>query len=381
MRFLRAVQTDLRERQIFPAVVVLAVLAVAIPIVASLTLNKVTPPPPMGAAPAPVVTPKGVKSPSQELAALDTTVTTTTTRHGAEPNPFRENAASTSGSTQAASSKVTTKTVTTTTTPTTKTPTKPAVPKATSRPTSRPVSKPGSSSTGATGSSGSAPATGTPVTGPATLKADQAYSVDIDTKDATGVHVLSDVVRLAPLPDAESPEVIFLGALQGGKKAAFLFTNAIAVTSKNTGLTCLPSSSDCQIVELSPGEGLSLYPTADTALIATFSFELVSIGATSYSSDSAATTARNAVSTAGQTLLPLSSSPELDTFSFDSKLGALVHHSAPSGGSSNTGSTGSSGATGATGATGSSGSSGSSGSTAGTDSQAQAVAFAVHPGH
>ena len=369
MRFLRAVQADLRERQIFPAVVVLAVLAVAIPIVASMTLNKVTPPPPLGAAPAPVPAPKGVRSPSQELAALDNTATTTTTRHGAEPNPFRESV-STTGATKAASSRPSTRTVTTTTTPT-KTPTKPTVPKA----TSRPVSTPGVGSSGATGSSGSEPAKGTPVTGPATLKADQAYSVDIDTKDATGVHVLSDVVRLAPLPDAESPEVIFLGVLQGGQKAAFLFTNAIAVSSKNTGLTCLPSSSDCQIVELSPGEGLSLYPTSNTALIATFSFELVSIGATSYSSDSAATAARNAVSTAGQTLLPLSSSPELATLSFDSKLGALVHHSAPSGGSSNSSSTGSSGSTGATGAT------GSSGATGGTDSQAQAVAFAVQRGH
>jgi len=380
MRFLRAVQTDLRERQIFPAVLVLAVLAVAIPIVASLTLSKVTPPPPMAVAPAPVVTPKGVKPPSQELAALDTTSTTATTRHGAEPNPFRENAGSPSGSTQAASSssaKATTKPTTTTITTPTKVPTKtpttkrptPTAPKA-----SKPASTP-SGSTGATGSNGSSLAKGTPVTGPATLAADQAYSVDIDTKDATGVHVLSDVVRLAPLPDAESPEAIFLGVLQGGKKVAFLFTNAIAVSSKDTGLTCLPNTSDCQIVELSPGEGLSLAPTANSALIATFSFELVSIGAIHYSSDSAATAARNAVSTAGQTLLPLSGSPELATLSFDSKLGALVHHSLPSSGSSNSGSTDSTGATGATGASGSSGSSG------GTDSQAQAVAFAVKPGH
>jgi hypothetical protein len=163
--------------------------------------------------------------------------------------------------------------------------------------------------------------------------------------------------------------------LQGGQKAAFLFTNAIAVSSKDSGLTCLPSTSDCQIVELSPGQGLSLYPTANTALIATFSFELVSIGATSYSSDSAATAARNAVSTAGQTLLPLSSSTALATLRFESKLGALVHHAAPSGGSSNSGSTGSSGSTGATGAT------GASGASAGTDSQARAIAFAVRPRH
>jgi collagen type VII alpha len=358
-------------------VLVLAVLALAIPIVASMTLSKVTPPPPVGVATAPVVPPAGVKPPGQELASLDTATVTTTTRHGSEPNPFRESTGSASGATQAASGsagKVSTRTTTTTTvtkTPATKPTTKtPTVPKA-----SKPASTPGSGATGATGSSGSSPASGTPVTGPATLKSDQAYSVDIDTKDATGVHVLSDVVRLAPLPDAESPEVIFLGVLQGGQKAAFLFTSAIAVSSKETGLTCLPSASDCQIVELSPGQGLSLYPTANSALIATFSFELVSIGATDYSSDSAATAARNAVSTAGQTLLPLSNSTELATLSFDSKLGALVHHSVPGGGSGNSGSTGSTGSHGATGASGASGASG------GTDSQAQAIAFAVSPGH
>jgi hypothetical protein len=378
MRFLRAVQTDLRERQIFPAVIVLAVLVLAIPIIASLTLSKVTTPPPIGVTPAPVVTPKGFKPPSQELAALDTTSTPATTRHGAEPNPFREFVPSAAASTQsAAGSSAKTVTKTTPTTPTTTTVTTPTrkTPTVAPKSTSKPVSKPKSGSTGATGSSGSSPAKGTPVTGPATLKADQAYNVNIDTKDATGVHVLSDVVRLAPLPDAESPEAIFLGVLQGGQKAAFLFTNAIAVSSKDTGLTCLPNTSDCQIIELSPGQGISLYPTANTALIATFSFELVSIGATSYSSDSAATAARNSISSSGQTLLPLSGSPELATLVFESKLGSLVHHSAPSGGSSNSGSTGASGATGATGAT------GSSGSAAGSDSQARGIAFAVRRAH
>jgi hypothetical protein len=209
------------------------------------------------------------------------------------------------------------------------------------------------------------------VTGPASLKADEAYTVDIDTKDATGLHVLSDVVRLAPLPAAQSPEVIFLGVLQGGTKAAFLFTNAIAVSGKiGDGLTCLPSTSDCQIVELSPGQGLSLYPTANTALIATFTFELVSIGSSSYSTDSAATQARDAVSSAGQTLLPLSQSSALETLSFDSKVGALVHHSAPSGGSSGAGASGTTGASGSTGATGASG---------GGDDEVAGLAFAVKP--
>jgi hypothetical protein len=188
------------------------------------------------------------------------------------------------------------------------------------------------------------------VTGPDTLKSDQAYTVDIDTKDAQGVHTLSDVVRLAPLPAAQSPEVIYLGVLQGGKKAAFLFTNAIAVASKDAGeLTCLPSTSACQILELSPGQGMSLYPTSNSALIATFSFELVSIGAKTYSSDANATQARDVVSTAGQTLLPLTNSTELSTLVFSDKLGALVHHTQHSG--SSTGPTGPTGSTGSTGAT------------------------------
>jgi uncharacterized membrane protein YgcG len=214
------------------------------------------------------------------------------------------------------------------------------------------------------------------VTGPASLKSDQAYTVDIDTKDAQGVHTLSDVVRLAPLPAAQSPEVIYLGVLKGGKKAAFLFTNTIAVSSKSAaGLTCLPSNSACQIIELSPGDGMSLYPTSNSALIATFSFELVSIGAKSYSSAAAATQARDAVSTAGQTLLPLSNSSELSTLTFSDKLGALVHHAAPSGGSGG-GSRGSSGPSGATGSTGSTGATGASGG----DSVSVGIAFAVTKG-
>ena len=39
-------------------------------------------------------------------------------------------------------------------------------------------------------------------------------------------------MRLAPLPAAQSPEVIFLGVLKGGKKAVFLFTNAVKVSSR-----------------------------------------------------------------------------------------------------------------------------------------------------
>jgi uncharacterized membrane protein YgcG len=388
MKFLRILQTDLRERQIFPAVVLLAVLAVAIPIAAPILLGKVSAPPPVSIIEPRVVLPKGVLPPSKELASLTTvTPVTSITRRGSEPNPFRQAGGSSAGSTPAAStpSKAATTTKaksTTTTTPAKTTPAK-TTPATTTPATTTPAkTKPATGSTtpsGSSGGSGITPATTTPTTGPATLKSTQAYSVDIDTKDANGLHVLTDVVRLAPLPAAESPELIYLGVLQGGKKAAFLFTNSVKV-SNQTGsqLTCLPSADDCQIVELSPGQGMKLAPASNTALITTFTFELMSIGTTNSSSADAAQQARDAVSTAGQTLLPLSNSTELQTLRFDDKIGALVHQNAPS--SPSPGATGSSGSTGSTAATGSSGSTGASGGSSGNAVRfPSGVAFVLSP--
>jgi hypothetical protein len=106
---------------------------------------------------------------------------------------------------------------------------------------------------------------------------------------------------------------------------------------------------------------VSLYSTANSSRTTTFTFELVSIGATTYPSASAADSARAAVSTAGQTLLPLSQSTALATLTYDDKLGALVHHST----STTKGSTGSTGSVGATG----------SASATGSQSEARGVPF------
>ena len=392
MKFLRTLQTDLRERQIFPAVVLLAVLAIGIPIGASIELGKVGTPPPVALVLPHVTLPKGVAPPAEELAAFIATPIASTTRRGSEPNPFRAGGSagaagaaaptsSGSASTKATSTTTPAKTTPAKTTPATTTPAKttpakttpakttpakttpakttPAktTPAKTTPKTTKPKSKPKSTKP-KSGGSGAKPAplvSATPTSGPATLKAIQAYAVSIDTKDATGTHALINVVRLAPLPAAQSPEVIYLGVLKGGKKAAFLFTNSVKVSgqSGSGALTCLPSANDCQIVELSPGQGMKLAPTSNTALIATFSFQLMSISATSFPSAGAAKQARDAVSTAGQTLIPLSNSTELATLRFDDNIGALVHQAPPAGSTGASGSTGSSGSSGSTGATGS----------------------------
>jgi hypothetical protein len=65
VNFLKTLQADLRERQIFPAVIVLAVLAIAIPIAAPTLFGKVATPPPSSGVVPQVRPPAGVLSPQQ----------------------------------------------------------------------------------------------------------------------------------------------------------------------------------------------------------------------------------------------------------------------------------------------------------------------------
>ena len=229
MSFFKTLQADLRERQIFPAVVVLAVLAVGIPIAAPTLLGKVNTP----AAPSPVLPqvrqPAGVASPQQELADLNTVPSAPSiVRHGSEPDAFREvGSASTAGSSSASSTPQSSKATTSPSTQTkassgsggtsaattlhpTSAKSNPAPSTSTTPSATPPSGKPSTKPSG--GSSGTST---TPAAAPSTLSSHQAYTVDIATKDADGVHALTDVVRLAPLPAAQSPEVIFLGVLAG----------------------------------------------------------------------------------------------------------------------------------------------------------------------
>ena len=365
MKLIRGMLTDLRERQILPAVVLLVLLAFAVPIGASIILSKVTTPPVTPVAPDTVKIPAGLPAPADELAVLNGTPPKSVTRHGTAADPFGGASSPSSGSGSGSSTPTkptppppavhTTTTVTVThtavanhtqtrtqTTTTTRTKTAPAKTKTTTTTTT-------STTTTATKTTGS----GSPLTGPASLSSDQAYTVTVNTKDAQGTHVLANLVRLAPLPAAQSPEVVFLGVLKGGKKAVFLFANPVNFTGAS-GETCLPAPADCQIIELGPGQGMKLAPASNTALIATFTFAVGSISAKSYSSASDALNARNATSSSGQTLLPLIGSTELTDFHFDSAIGALSFKSGASG-SGTTGSNGTSAVVGSGGGTGAQG--------------------------
>jgi len=364
MKLIRGMLTDLRERQILPAVVLLVLLAFAVPIGASIILSKVTTPPGTPVAPDSVKIPAGLPSPADELAVLNGTPPTFVTRHGTASDPFGgAGTPSRSSSSGSGSSPPTTPTkptppppaVHTTTTVTvthtavaTHTETRTQTTTATHTKTA-PAKTTTTTSSTTTSASKTTTGSGSPLTGPASLSSDQAYTVAINTKDAQGTHVLTDVVRLAPLPAAQSPEVVFLGVLKGGKKAVFLFANPVNFTGPSDE-TCLPAPADCQIIELGPGQGMKLAPASNTALIATFTFAVGSISAKSYSSASDALNARNATSSSGQTLLPLIGSTELTDFHFDSAIGALSFKSGATG-SGATGSNGTSAVVGSGGST------------------------------
>jgi hypothetical protein len=171
--------------------------------------------------------------------------------------------------------------------------------------------------------------------------------------------LIVNLQRLTPLPANSPAEIVYLGVLKGGKKAAFLLTDAVSGTlKKSSGVTCLPSAADCQIAELDPGAQIEIVPAHGQSSVGSFTLELSSIGDETYHSAADATGARGSVADSGKQILATSTSTELGKFFYDMGLGALVY-SAPGGGTT-TGVTGSSGASGASGASGSTGATGAS---------------------
>ena len=395
MKFLRTLHTDLRERQILPAVVLLAVLAVAIPIGAPMVLGKVSAPPPVARQRAACRAAQGRGAAEQGArVADDGRPVTSLTRRGAEPNPFREAGGSAGGSTSAAS-----------------TPSKARYDdqvdadehvhareddaREAPRPRRpRPQDHAREDDAGEDqaqadrrrraapqASSGVTPAVPvTPTTGPATLKSTQAYTVNIDTKDAKALHVLTR--RRAP--GAAARRAVARGrsssaCSQGGKKAAFLFTNAVKVSGRRqrADLPARARRLPDRRALARPGHeaGADLEHRADRDLHLRADVdrrEELLLGRLPPSRH--ATRSRRPA----RRCCRCRTRPSSQTLRFDDKIGALVHQNVPASPPS-----GSGGSTGSTGATGATGSSGSTGATGGTSANAErfpnGVAFVLSP--
>jgi hypothetical protein len=126
--------------------------------------------------------------------------------------------------------------------------------------------------------------------------------------------------RLAPLPSSKAPLVVFRGVTAGGKSAIFTLVGEVILRGS---AACLPSASQCQAIDLKPGqtEELEYLPASGPAI--TYQLKVVSI------TSSKATTAKaasvfHAESKAGRELLRHAGLQTLPGLRYSTDSGVLV---------------------------------------------------------
>jgi hypothetical protein len=128
------------------------------------------------------------------------------------------------------------------------------------------------------------------------------YAVDVRYGKDTSVPVRSDLARLALLPSAQAPAVMFMGVMSGGRQAVFAL--GTGVTHRGPGL-CRPDHQQCSALLLAAGQTEQLtVPTASGGHRSVI-LRVVRIRSTVTHSQSTALAAYNRHSAAGQCDLEL----------------------------------------------------------------------------
>ena len=126
--------------------------------------------------------------------------------------------------------------------------------------------------------------------------------------------------RQQPLPDAKQPLIVFRGVIAGGKSATFTLVGEAILRGS---AACLPSASQCQAIDLKPGqtEELEYLPPGATAIV--YQLQVVSI-TSSKASASAASRAFHGESKTGLELLRNAGLAKLPGLRYSSANGVLV---------------------------------------------------------
>ena len=324
--FLNSMKADLLSRRMLPILAVLGVALLAAVAYAVLGGSSTPSTPTAAVAPAPAVTaPAGIavtQAPTSTVQPVDETTSGSTHRPaGSARNPF----APLPGAKKAASSATTTTTGSSTTgssTTTTSTPGSSTSGASTTTPES------GSSSSGTTeGTTAPSKKTSTP------RKQKTVYKVSVVFGTApAGTPPLSaqltpfpNLKRQQPLPSASQPLIVFRGVIAGGKSATFTLVGEAILRGS---AACLPSASQCQAIDLKPGqtEELEYVPLGSTAVV--YQLQVVSI-VSSKASASAASAAFQGESKSGLELLHHIGLTTLPGLRYSARNGVLVfaeHH-------------------------------------------------------
>jgi hypothetical protein len=310
--FLNSVKADLLDRRILPLVVL--VIAALVGALAFVVLGggsgKTTPPAAISAAA--VASPPGlaVSQPSPEKAVAEVTAGGSTQHHGTSRNPF----------TPLPSAKAKTATASTTTSGS-----------STSGSPSSAASGSGSSSpssSGSTTTTPSTPATPAPTKPAVPTKPKTVYRVAVlfgalatgTTSASTQLTPYEDLKLLTPLPSGAQALVVFRGVTAGGKSATFTIVGEAILHGDGA---CLPSASQCEAIDLQPGqaEQLEYLPLAGQAV--TYELKVVSI-ASSKAFSAAFKDALRGESKAGRELLSHTGLEAIPYLRYSATAGVLV---------------------------------------------------------
>jgi len=310
--FLKSVKADLTDRHLLPVLCVLGVALAGALAYATLggakgetgTAASTTPPVPVGISG--IAISAAPESPGQAVA--ETTSGLAQQRTGFSRDPF------------APLPGTQTTTTTTTTTATTKTSSSSTTGSSGS---STAGASSGSSSHGASGSAPSEPSQPAKPTKPAPV-----YSVAVlfgvapngPPPQSSQLTPYENLKPLTPLPSAKQPLVVFRGVTVGGKSATFTLVGE-AILHGNAA--CLPDPSQCQAIDLKPGQAEQLEYQSSNGQTVTYQLQVVSISASKTSKASVARVLRGE-SSVGRELLRRAGLLSLPGLHYSPSKGVLV---------------------------------------------------------
>ncbi|CAA9525475.1 MAG: hypothetical protein AVDCRST_MAG13-3683 [uncultured Solirubrobacteraceae bacterium] len=306
MGFLRNVVTDLVEKRLWPVALLLVLALAAVPVL----LGRGAEPEPAASAALPAATPAPATARAQ--IAVDVPVPANRERKGKLRDPFKQRKAKAAPAATAASSAITAKAA-----------------------SGADDADAGSFPAGSGAApSGPMPSDVTPPasSGPSAPAAPDADAPKADAKDLyrislrfgrTGkLRTRRDLARLTPLPTVDNPFFVFLGVLEGGKRAVFL----VSTDAKATGDgVCKPSRTSCQTIELRVGD-TEYFDVERASGPVQYQLDLVSITKEEAGSTSEAVAARARASKDGAEVLEAAGADALggiDGYRFSRRTGLL----------------------------------------------------------
>jgi hypothetical protein len=130
----------------------------------------------------------------------------------------------------------------------------------------------------------------------------------------------ANVKLLTPLPSATQPLVIFRGVTAGAKSAAFTLVGEVII---HGNATCLPSTTQCALILLKPGQTEQLEYLTQAGQLVTYELRVTSI-AQAKASTASLKRAKASESKAGRALLGQAGLRALGGLRYSQTAGVLV---------------------------------------------------------